>query len=776
MAKVDRNKLLAAAQKLIQRGDLAKAVQQYEKLLEAYPKDVQSLLRLAGLYIRVDRSDDAISSYMAAGHQYAETGFYQKAVAAYKQALQLRENDAELQKQLGALYQKMGLKSPAVEHYTNAAQLFGQQGQYEQSIEIMRAVLDLEPDRPDLKARYGEYLYQAGHREDAIGVFRGLVEILKVEGQWEDLARFYERILQISPDDAEIGLDLARTYLRLGLAPKALQRLKSLFEHGVRGAEVFDLLARAYVLLGKNDKAVSAYLEKVKRLDKAADAEEIEKTYRRILEIDPTNETALMSLGEGDDESEILHVVEEDASRQKETVVEVVAIEDEGAEPLLLQDDGASSAQDSQFSEILQEASVYIRYGIRAKALRKLEQILARDPQNLAALKKRVEVYRESEPSRAIPDLIRLSEIYEGLGNLDAAERFLEEARRIDANHPALREYLGLDAADDAVLGAQDSGSAPVAEVVFATEEPQAAAEESQPVFPDADEFVTQTVVEDELDIELDVDEDFGEVPVDVELEAEAPAAEWADELEQAGFFLETGLEDEARKILADLRARFGDQDAFAPLIARLGEAATADDASAGEAAAAAPDDSGTSAIFDIARELEEELDFEEVADVSPGAEDVPTFEEIFDAFKKGVKEQLDDDDANAHYDLGIAYMEMGLMDEALAEFELVLRNEKMAADAYNMMAITLTRKGDLEAAVEKYRAGLALENLDEAIALNMNYEAAMLLEQLERYKEALLHYKNVVQMDRDYRDVGECLKRMREKIQAIKSGAATAA
>lgn len=793
VAKVDRNKLLANAQKLIQRGDLAKAVSQYELLMEAQPQDVQSLLRLAGLYLRVDRADDAVKAYMNVGKQYAQTGFYQKAVAAYKQALQLRPQDPQLLRQLGSLYQQMGLKGPAVECFVKAAALFAQSGDHDTAIEIMVLVLDLEPDRPDFKVRYGEYLFQAGRKIEAITVFRGLIEILKLEGQWEDLARFYERIAQMSPEDHEIGLDLARTYLRIGLAPKALQRLKVLFDAGVRDAEIFDLLARAYVLIGKNAKAVSAYLEKVRRLDARTDHDEIQKTYRRVLEIDPTNEQALLALGEGEDESEALHVLDVADEEPEQAVVDVVAVPDVAA----MEPPPVEAGVKDEFSEILQEASVYIRYGIKDKAIKKLDQILAADPNNIAALRKRIEIFQSSEPKRAVPDLVRLSEIYEGLGDLEQADKAIEQAKAIDENHPALREFLGLSSAAAGTAASEDypdaddflggsgisSDAAGEADELdldldlgFGEVEPEIAIETEVELDVKDEASADTTVVELDAD-EFEEAQDFADVDDSHGVEFKVDAAEgddsesFADELEQAAFFLDTGLVSEARSLLDDLVARFGRRSEFAELLARVeqAEAGPAARAPSPTTAVSDLDDASGGGLFDLARELEEELDFADVADVSPGAEDVPSFEEIFDAFKRGVKEQLSEDDAQAHYDLGIAYMEMGIFDEAVSEFEIAKRSAQMAPDACNMIGITLTRKGDLRAAAKAYEDGLALPGLGQDIALNMHYELAVVLEELGDYRGALKHYKAVVEVDRNYRDVMQCLKRMKEKIQAKK-------
>ena len=49
-------------------------------------------------------------------------------------------------------------------------------------------------------------------------------------------------------------------------------------------------------------------------------------------------------------------------------------------------------------------------------------------------------------------------------------------------------------------------------------------------------------------------------------------------------------------------------------------------------------------------------------------------FKEILEQFKRGIEQNLDSDDYQAHYDLGVAFKEMGLLDEAIAEFQKALR------------------------------------------------------------------------------------------------------
>ncbi|HEU4473753.1 MAG TPA: tetratricopeptide repeat protein, partial [Gemmatimonadales bacterium] len=61
-------------------------------------------------------------------------------------------------------------------------------------------------------------------------------------------------------------------------------------------------------------------------------------------------------------------------------------------------------------------------------------------------------------------------------------------------------------------------------------------------------------------------------------------------------------------------------------------------------------------------------------------------FHEILEQFKRGIEENLDSEDYEAHYDLGIAFKEMGLLDEAIAEFQKALRGTENRVRAYEAL------------------------------------------------------------------------------------------
>ena len=88
----NKEKLLESAQKFLAKGQLPKAIGEYQKLIEAFPKDYRNRQKLAELLSREKRNEEAQPHYEAVAKNFTETGFYLKAIAIYKQMQKIEGN------------------------------------------------------------------------------------------------------------------------------------------------------------------------------------------------------------------------------------------------------------------------------------------------------------------------------------------------------------------------------------------------------------------------------------------------------------------------------------------------------------------------------------------------------------------------------------------------------------------------------------------------------------------------------------------------------------
>jgi len=124
------------------------------------------------------------------------------------------------------------------------------------------------------------------------------------------------------------------------------------------------------------------------------------------------------------------------------------------------------------------------------------------------------------------------------------------------------------------------------------------------------------------------------------------------------------------------------------------------------------------------------------------------------------VKEEIGESDPEARYNLGIAYKEMGLLDEAVEEFRLSRSKSKLFLGASCLLAETFAEKGELEAATETLKEVLAAEGVTPSEARDVRYQMADLLSQRGKEEEAREIFLSLYESFPDYRDLRERVRK----------------
>jgi tetratricopeptide (TPR) repeat protein len=147
---------------------------------------------------------------------------------------------------------------------------------------------------------------------------------------------------------------------------------------------------------------------------------------------------------------------------------------------------------------------------------------------------------------------------------------------------------------------------------------------------------------------------------------------------------------------------------------------------------------------------------------VGAGIESGP-LKEVFDEFRAELGEMgVEDEDLETHYNLGIAFREMGLLEEAIGEFQKVAKaNDRGKAFRYAMQCSTLLglafmEKGQPDIAAIWYERALHTPGLDSESKLALRYDLGVALESAGDLEAALKSFSQVYAVNIDYRDVAE--------------------
>ncbi len=168
---------------------------------------------------------------------------------------------------------------------------------------------------------------------------------------------------------------------------------------------------------------------------------------------------------------------------------------------------------------------------------------------------------------------------------------------------------------------------------------------------------------------------------------------------------------------------------------------------------------------YDLASELGAALDGlqgpeEALFDDDGKSPEEMSFEEVFEEFKKGVEKKVGEEDYATHYNLGIAYKEMELLDEAVGEFQIAARSPQYFVECCSMLGICFRQKGLNELAEKWYRKGIAAPGFAEDVYVGLKYDLADCLVEQGRPGEANDLFKEVYAIQSNYRDVKDRIKK----------------
>jgi hypothetical protein len=110
-------------------------------------------------------------------------------------------------------------------------------------------------------------------------------------------------------------------------------------------------------------------------------------------------------------------------------------------------------------------------------------------------------------------------------------------------------------------------------------------------------------------------------------------------------------------------------------------------------------------------------------------AEEQVDVDQVFAKFKEGVRQQVADGDSSTHYDLGVAYKEMGLLNDAVAELELAAGDPAKECLCRSMIGTIQLELGDLEAAADAYLKGLSAKQKTVEQEMNLYYDLGVVYE-----------------------------------------------
>jgi tetratricopeptide (TPR) repeat protein len=163
---------------------------------------------------------------------------------------------------------------------------------------------------------------------------------------------------------------------------------------------------------------------------------------------------------------------------------------------------------------------------------------------------------------------------------------------------------------------------------------------------------------------------------------------------------------------------------------------------------------------------LEDELEMDtrmRVEDEEPTGDEERDFAEMLSQFKRGIEANIAEEDWQAHYDLGVAFKEMGLLDEAIAEFQKALRSAAGRLRTAEALGSCFFDKGQFSVAATVMRRAIETDPSGDDAKIGLLYWLGRCGEEMGKHTDAVGCYQRVFALDIRFQDVAERVKRLAE-------------
>lgn len=273
---LDKFVIAKSAQKFIAKGQIGKAIAEWEGLLKE--KQDGNIYNIVGdLYLRKKAKREAIEAFTQAAKIFREDGFYLKAIALYKKILNIAPSEVNTLISLAELNAGKGLIGNAIENFLAAAEIYIREGSSEKALDLYEKILKLTPSNINLKIKIAELYLKIGLRNEAIKEYLAIASGYLENGENEKAREFYLKVIDFNPQDITALIGLSKIAEKTADIKQAYEYLNQAISFAPQSSDVLFNYARLSIETNNIDGA--------------------KQTLTRLIEIDSSNNQYKKLLG-----------------------------------------------------------------------------------------------------------------------------------------------------------------------------------------------------------------------------------------------------------------------------------------------------------------------------------------------------------------------------------------------------------------------------------------------------------------------------------------------
>lgn len=698
------------------------------------------------------------------GERYVRAGKIEEAIGQFEQVAALDPEDSATLNMIGDLYSQSGEKKKAVEAFLRAAEVCERKGLFTQALAIYRKIYKLAPDNPDFCSKLGDLLTREGFVSEAKKVYKEAADEYWKKNNLGEATKVLEKAVMLDREDIDLKKKLATSYSQQGYVEAYSEQMNDIAEILLANEKVRD----AREILDETYKTNPASVRTINNLV---------TLFRREGRFDKATNLIEEKLKENTDDNNLLNLLGN-----------------------LLFDSGQVERAEAIFSRILNNLpqNVNARVKLSRIAISKGQLDLAYDI--LLPLVDNLFKKRKEEKAIGLLGLI-----------LEANKFHLPTLERLATIYKANKDKKKLEVVLRVIYRGLKSEPGDHKNKMLSV------LQELRHLCPDDEEVKSEY-----MRIRRKMGLPYEEVKPETVSISEYDRKMIQETIEQAELYMQQGLVRNARRILENLKLRYPEEPRIMEKIAILDQAKTLVDEEelrrrvekASRLESKIKDKSGdrrseagkkawlpfpsdvvesekisTAEIFadtgiiPFMPSESKEIRYQELQDrigdelrmiklvyrEQTQGDNVRTERDlkvIVDEFRRDLKTKVKADDYDTHFNLGIAFMEQGLYDEAIEEFSAASRDRRLAVDCFSLISYSFKQKKKFHDAHEWLRQALSLVNEGTEQYYALRFDLAELLAESENKENALSLFREILVWNPRYRNISKKMEYFSKKDQ----------
>jgi len=812
----EKAKIMELAEKYAKKGKLQDAISEYRKLITGSAQDINFRNIISDLYLKLDQKSKAIEELNIIAGFYDERGLFSQSMAVYKRINKLDPENVEASKKLADLYFNQGYLSEAKAEYFKVGKELRRSNRTREAIALYDKILKLDKRDIQVKLALSELYMKEKSIDQAVELLNEVAEFKIRSNALKEAHEILSQAKKIKADDWRTLGNLIDLLKREDKKDEALGLVNNILKKDENNIKALRILGDIYFEDQDFEKAEEIYSKIISLRPKDVDArvklgkidifhnnlDHAYELYEPIIEIlikkQKTGKVVgLLGLILSAKEVHLPTLEKLSSiyrlSHQKENLeLAYRVLREEYYKKNMLNE--ALSA----LAELVKLCPQDEELGYEYSRLKEEMGLLGEETKEEERVEKPGKIEGPPKDERLALEREKLDELI--FKEKEEAAEMGEEAEisRAEAKEPEI-PVAEEERQEIPVVEEKEVREVPGEEIEGEIEE-KVKEEKGLETFHGTEMRMEEPAAKEE-------EEEAVEEPPRTMVAQQPPEFEEASQemlelnLAQADLYLEQGLIRNARRILENLRFEFPDEARVVEKLAAIKDLASGvkvdeilekvekiakketklfkkktepapeEEEKKISAADIFADVEISPAVFigdgkkyyDSAARIEEELEAISTIFKLQKKGNTTTFEkdlsDIVAEFKEGVKKSVDKKDHESHFNLGIAFLEQDLLDDAIEEFKLASMDDSPSVECYSLISNCYRKKKDFQEVVNWLEKALKLCEEGSSQYLALKYELASCYEELNEKDKAMAIYDEIKNWDSEYRDVAKKIK-----------------